>query len=127
MTRDEVQDLVERLERDEALDSAAQARLAALIGGAFPDRPVWRSAQDTALGSTDGVLDLLAEALPSWSVHVTGHSATVTGRWTCTIRETGVRDDDELIGVGKAGSLAHAVAAALLKVIELRGETRRRD
>jgi hypothetical protein len=66
------------------------------------------------------VLCLLAEALPSWSVHISGSSATVAGRWTCTIRETGVRDDDELIGVGKSATLSGAVAAALLKVIGMR-------
>jgi hypothetical protein len=120
MTKDELRGLAGRLEGDGPLDAAAQAKVVALIGAAFPDRPVWRSAQAAALFSTDGALDLLAEALPSWSVHITGHSATVTGRWTCTIRETGVRDDDELIGVGKAGTLANAVAAALLKIIELR-------
>jgi hypothetical protein len=121
MTKDELRRLAELLEGDETLDAAAQAQVAALIGAAFPDRPVWHGAQAAALGSTDGVLDLMTEALPSWSVHITGHSATVAGRWTCTIRETGVRDDDELIGVGKAGTLANAATAALLKVIELKG------
>ena len=127
MRKEEIHGLADRLERDEALDADARVRVAALIGEAFPDRPLWRSAQDEALASTDGMLNLLAEAFPSWSVHITGHSATVTGRWTCTIRETGVRDDDELIGVGKAGTLSNAVAAALLKVIELRKGTRTPD
>lgn len=120
MTNDELRRLADRLEGEGALDAEAVARVAALIDAALPGRPIWTGARAEALSSTDGVLALLAEALPSWSVHVTGHSATVAGRWTCTIRETGVRDDDELIGVGKAGSLPQAVAAALLKVIALR-------
>jgi hypothetical protein len=123
MTPDELRGLSDRLEGDTAPDAAARAELAALIAAAFPGRPVGREALAEALCSTDGALAVLAEALPSWSVHITGHSATVSGRWTCTIRETGVRDDDELIGVGKAATLAAAVAAAMLKIIELRRGT----
>ncbi len=122
MTQDELRELVDRLEKDAAPDAATQAEVAGLIAAAFPDR-LRHGAQAEALGSTDGVLDVLAEALPSWTVHITGQSATVAGRWTCTIRETGVRDDDELIGVGKAATLANAAAAALLKIIALRGRT----
>jgi hypothetical protein len=119
MTNDELRRLADRLEGESVLDPETAARIAALIDAAFPGRSPGDGTQ-AALGSTDGVLGLLAEALPSWSVHITGHSATVAGRWTCTIRETGVRDDDELIGVGKAGRLSHAATAALLQVIALR-------
>ncbi len=121
MTKDELHALAARLEGGEGPNEAEAGRIADLMGAAFPDRPVWRGARAVALGSTDAALGLLAEALPSWSVHITGHSATAVGRWTCTIRETGVRDDDELIGVGKADTLPNAVTVALLKIIELRG------
>lgn len=119
MTNDDIRRLADRLESEAGPDPETAARIAAMIDAAFPGRPLGNGTQ-AALASTDGVLGLLAEALPSWSVHITGHSATVAGRWTCTIRETGVRDDDELIGVGKAGTLSHAATAALLKVIALR-------
>lgn len=112
--------LIERLESQPGLPESDVADIAALIRRAFPDREVFAQAMRGALGSSDAILALLAEALPSWSVHVTGHSASVAGRWTCTVRETGVRDDDELIGVGKAETLPHAILAALLKVVELR-------
>jgi len=121
MTKEELHSLAARLESGEGPEPEEARRIARLIVAAFPNRPVWRGSQADALGSTDAMLCLVAEALPSWSVHVTGHSASAAGRWTCTIRETGVRDDDELIGVGKADTLPHAVAAALLKIIELRG------
>lgn len=120
MTNTELRRLADRLEGEAALDADTAARIVVLIDAAFPGRLLLDGTQAAALASTDGVLELLAEALPSWSVHITGHSATVEGRWTCTIRETGVRDDDELIGVGKAGNLAQAATAALLKVIALR-------
>jgi hypothetical protein len=120
MARQELHALAARLEAGDVPDREMAGRIAQLVAAAAPDRPVWHGAMTGALGSTDAVLGLLAEALPSWSVHISGSSATVTSRWTCTIRETGVRDDDELIGVGKAETLAGAVAAALLKVIGMR-------
>jgi hypothetical protein len=120
MTKEELHALAARFEAGETPDRETAARIADLLERAVPDRPLWRGAQGEALGSTDAVLCLLAEALPSWSVHISGSSATVAGRWTCTIRETGVRDDDELIGVGKSATLSGAVAAALLKVIGMR-------
>jgi hypothetical protein len=120
MTKEELHALAGRLEGGKAPGADDAGRIAAAIGAAFPDRPVWRGAELRALGSTDAVLGLVAEALPSWSVHVSGHSAASAGRWTCTIRETGVRDDDELIGVGKAATLPDAVTAALLRIIALR-------
>lgn len=120
MTKDELHRLAASLEADDAVGSEEAARLARMISTAFPDRPLWQAAQAGVFGSTDALLALVAEALPSWSVHLSGASAIMRGRWTCTIRETGVRDDDELIGVGKAGSPAGAISAALLKVMALR-------
>ena len=121
MTKNELHRLAERLEGNEAFGPGDAVQAAALIGAACPDRPVWQGAQAAAFGSADAMLCLMAEALPTWSVHLGGSSATVSGRWTCTIRETGVRDDDELIGVGQASTPSGAIAAALLKVIGMRG------
>jgi hypothetical protein len=120
MTKTELHRLADRLEGDGPLEPSEAAQAAALIDAACPDRPVWRGARLDTLGSTDAMLCLVAEALPSWSVHLGGSSAQVSGRWTCTIRETGVRDDDEAIGVGQAATAADAVAAALLKVLGMR-------
>jgi hypothetical protein len=118
MTRTELHRLADRLEAGASLDAAEAARL---IDAACAGRPVWRDARAGAFGSTDALLALVAEALPSWSVHLGGSSAHAVGRWTCTIRETGVRDDDEAIGVGQAATAPDAVAAALLKVLGMRG------
>jgi hypothetical protein len=120
MTKDDLHRLAATLEMDDAIGGEDAARLARAIGEAFPGRSLPQLPRAEVHGSTDALLDLVAGALPSWSLHLSGASATVHGRWTCTIRETGVRDDDELIGVGKAASPARAIAAALLKVIVLR-------
>jgi hypothetical protein len=122
MTKDDLHRLAAMLEIGDTLGGEDAARLARTVGDAFPGRLLLPQAPDAdVFGSTDALLGLVAETLPSWSLHLSGASATIHGRWTCTIRETGVRDDDELIGVGKAASAARAVAAALLKVIALRG------
>jgi hypothetical protein len=121
MTNTELQRLADRIEGDAPLSPGEAAQAAQLIDAACPGRPVWRGVRSEAFGSTDAMLGLVAEALPSWSVHLGGSSAQVAGRWTCTIREGGVRDDDETIGVGQAATAADAVAAALLKVLGMRG------
>ncbi len=117
----ELSALIERLESEPGLPDAEVDLIVARLDDAFSDRGIFAGAGRRACASSDALLDLVAEALPSWSLHITGHSASVAGRWTCTIREIGVRDDDELIGVGKAETLPHALLAALLKVVELRG------
>ncbi len=113
--------LISRLETEPGLPDEEVAGIVGVVERAFPDRSTFADARRRTLGSSDSLLRLIAEALPTWSIHITGHSATVAGRWTCTIRETGVRDDDELIGVGKAKTLPQALLAALLKIIELKG------
>jgi hypothetical protein len=123
MTKDDLQSLAARLEIGADLGPEDVEAFASSVSAAFPDRPIWRGSKEATLGSTDALLCLMAEALPSWSVHISGQSATIDGRWTCTIRETGVRDDDEVIGVGKGESLPRAVAAAMLKTIQLRARS----
>jgi hypothetical protein len=120
MRKDDLHRLAATLETDGATGSHDEARLARAIGEAFAGRLPEPMTEGDPVDSTDALLDLVAIELPSWSLHLSGASATVQGRWTCAIRETGVRDDDELIGVGKAASPAQAVAAALLRVIALR-------
>lgn len=121
MTKDDLHRLAATLERDGVIGSEDADRLAGAIGHAFSDRPMLRTLGAEAFGSSDALLELVAAALPNWSLHLGGSSATVHGRWTCTIRETGVRDDDELIGVGKSPTAAGAITTALLKVMALRG------
>jgi hypothetical protein len=121
MTKDDLHHLAATLEKDGVIGGENAARLAGAIAASFQGSPMARAARADTFGSTDALLDLVAEALPSWSLHLGGSSATVQGRWTCTIRETGVRDDDELIGVGKSPTAAGAIMAALLKIMVLRG------
>ena len=66
--------------------------------------------------SFDKALALIAKVLPGWSVGLDG-TAVAGGNWTCRLRATGLRDDDELIGLGAAGTAPVAMIVALLQVM----------
>lgn len=66
--------------------------------------------------SFDKALSLIADALPGWAVGLEG-TAAVGGTWTCKLRATGLRDDDELIGLGTAATAPLAMIVALLQVL----------
>lgn len=120
MTKGDASTLADRLEGGDGPTSADIAGIAAFVGRAFPGHALWDGADAGAAGSSDDILSAIASTMPSWSVHISGHSGSIRGRWTCTIRETGVRDDDELIGVGRAATLQTALLAAFLRVIDLK-------
>jgi hypothetical protein len=65
----------------------------------------------------------MAEALPSWSVHISGHSATSTAAGPARSARRACATTTKLIGVGKGESLPRAVAAAMLKTIQLRARS----
>jgi hypothetical protein len=51
--------------------------------------------------SFDTALALIAKVLPGWSAGPDG-TGVAGGKRTCRLRATGLRDDDELIGIGAA-------------------------
>jgi hypothetical protein len=65
----------------------------------------------SALVSTEAALALADAVLPGWSIVLERASG-----WRCTLRESGTRDDDELIGVAAAPTPAPALLGALLAV-----------
>jgi len=72
---------------------------------------------DPGLASSfDKALSLIGQALPGWGVGLDG-TAAAGGTWTCRLRATGLRDDDELIGLGTAATAPLAMIVALLKVL----------
>lgn len=73
------------------------------------------------LASTDAALALAGRLLPLWTVRLEGLAGGSHGRWSCLLRETGVRDDDELVGTGQAATPALAILAALLLALSRRG------
>jgi hypothetical protein len=69
-----------------------------------------------AITTTDGVMQLVDDIYPDWSVHVHGRANDRDGHWRCTLRENDTGDDDAVIGTGRAPVLSQAVLAALLHV-----------
>lgn len=67
--------------------------------------------------SFDKAFTLIRQTLPNWSVVLQGAGATVRGEWVCTLRDSGLRDDVELIGVGRAATAPLAMILALLQVL----------
>ncbi len=71
---------------------------------------------EAALSSTDAAISLACRLLTGWEIRLQGLAVEDEGRWVCSLRQGTARDDDEVIGIGKARSAGHAVLAALLIV-----------
>jgi hypothetical protein len=112
--------LVDRIEHAAAPD--LDLAVAALQGlrAALPD-----AAADLRVGmveTTDAALHLVVRTLPTWSVTLEGTAREPVGRWTCTLRPSGVRDDEEVIGIGRAPTPPLALLVALLRVVIARAK-----
>ena len=68
------------------------------------------------LGSTDAALRLVDAALTGWDIMLQGVAREPDGHWICTLRRMRSSDDDEVLGVGRAPALPHAICGALLHV-----------
>lgn len=113
MDDDQLQTLADRIQSAAGLD--IDLAFAALEGlrAALPEAgPELRAG---AVESADLALNLVARTLPDWSVVLEG-TAREPGHWTCTLRPFGLRDDEEVIGIGRAATPPLALIAALLRV-----------
>jgi hypothetical protein len=115
MNRDQLQALADRIESARSLElDLAVATLEGLRAALPQARPDLRPG---VVESTDAALHLVARALPDWSVALSGTAHEPEGRWTCTLRPSGARDDEEVIGIGRAPTPPLALIAALLRVV----------
>ncbi len=122
MEHNQLKDLLEKIEKAETIDQELETAVLDGMNNAFPEKAVWKAHQSKSLEATDEVLRLLAILLPDWSISLKGFANDEDGRWTCTLRESGVLDDDEVIGIGRSPNLPLAIIAALLEVTILRKE-----
>lgn len=120
MEHGQLTELLEKIETAEQLDQELESAVLDGMNSAFPGKAVWTAHQAKILEATDEVLRLVDIVLPNWSISLKGFANEADGRWTCTLRETGVLDNDEMIGIGRAPNLPLAIIAALLKVTILR-------
>ncbi len=120
MEHNPLKDLMEKIENADRLDAELEVAVLDGMNAAYPGKAVWAAHQASPLEATDEVLRLVDTVLPNWSISLTGLANDEDGRWTCTLRETGVLDNDEMIGVGKAPSISLAIIAAILNISILR-------
>ncbi|NNU81150.1 hypothetical protein HMH01_11960 [Halovulum dunhuangense] len=113
--------LAERIEAADALDAHLAREAAHALDEIFAGRGLLEALRADGAAGTDAVLRLIDLALPGWQVRLSGTAHGPGGRWTCTLREVGLRDDDESIGVGKGTHPAQALMAALLLSAARRG------
>jgi hypothetical protein len=115
MNRDQMQALAARIEGAASLDLDLAV---ATLEGLRTALPQARSdLRPGAVESTDAALHLVARLLPDWSVALSGTAHEPEGHWTCTLRPSGARDDEEVIGIGRAPTPPLALIAALLRVV----------
>ncbi len=117
MKANRLADLQARLKTATA-DELAEVALNGLVL-AWPPTEVLAVFGADIVTSLDKALDLIGQSLPGWGVAIEGTVAT-GGAWTCTLRDTGLRDDDEVIGIGTAATPPLAMVLALLQVLIIR-------
>lgn len=117
MKANRLADLQARLKAATA-DELAEVALNGLVL-AWPPTDVLAVFGSDVVTSMDKALELIGQSLPGWGVAIEG-TVAIGGAWTCTLRDTGLRDDDEVIGIGTAATPPLAMVLALLQVLIIR-------
>jgi hypothetical protein len=114
MKPEDLETLARRVELADAGDAASMALVVDGLKQAFPAhaRPISGFARNP--DEAAGLLALIADAFHGWTIILKGKASHSDGSWTCSLRESSLLDDDELIGIGKAKTLPLALAAAAL-------------
>lgn len=112
MTQRDVEDLARRIEASATLEGAVATEALAALSGLSP------AASGAAdLASAESALHLLDRALPGWSIRLDGKALEPNGHWSCQLRSSELRDNDEFIGHGKGPAVANALIAAMLRTL----------
>lgn len=119
MKANRIADLQERL-KTATPDELAAVALNGLVL-AWPPTEVLVVFGPDVVTSLDKALDLIGQILPGWGAAIEG-TVAVGGAWTCTLRDAGLRDDDEVIGMGHAATAPLAMILALLQVLIIRSK-----
>jgi hypothetical protein len=114
MTPNRLAELQDRLATAAAGDLSGVAHEGLTL--AWPPTDVLPAFDPDLTASFDKALALITGALPGWGVGLEG-TAVAGGLWTCRLRATGLRDDDEVIGIGAAQTAPLALIVALLQVL----------
>ena len=116
MKAEQIHDLADRIEAASWPDAALGTAILDALKSTCPDQAGSITQDAHLLESTDAALHLVSQNVPDWSVTLQGFAHEPVSHWTCTIREGTVRDDDDLIGIGKAPTPPLALLSALLRI-----------
>lgn len=114
MKSDQMQALLDRIEGASSLEVELAVETLEGLSAALPQARA--DLRPGMVESTDSALHLVTRTLPNWSVALSGTAHEPDGRWTCTLRPSGARDDEEVIGIGRAPTAPLALIAALIRV-----------
>jgi hypothetical protein len=115
MTLNGLDALEDRLAQASAADLPAVVLDGLAMAWPQTDTPL-RFDPDLAL-SMDKARHLIVQTLPDWTISLQGSDHVSGGHWSCTLRESGLRDDLEVLGIGTAKTAPLAMLVALLHVL----------
>lgn len=116
----QLEGLAERLESATANQPGLIEEVAACVSQFLPDTRSQDKVTASDLSSSDDVLHLIDVIAPGWSIRLKGKAFEPDGHWSCTLRPSETRDEDEFIGHAKGPHLANAMMGALLRVLAYR-------
>jgi len=102
-----------KLETTRNMSAADFNRIMCAIGSLLPQITTPSANQ---IASTDKAILVAIEAFPNWSIHIHGQTNCRDGHWRCSLRKNDTRDDDAVIGTGRAPVLAQAILAAVVRL-----------
>lgn len=120
MPNEQFADLDDRLTNATATDLAAVVMDGLVLAWPTPETPPAFKFEVTL--SMDRALDLIVQSLPNWAITLEGAEHASGGHWSCVLRESGLRDDGELLGIGRATTAPLAMTVALLRVFLIRAK-----
>lgn len=116
MEHEELTELATALEKGDASTPQVAAQVLQALREMRTDAEQTPQLDEAALSSTDAAISVASRLLPGWEIRLQGLAVEDEGRWVCSLRQGTARDDDEVIGIGKARSAGQAVLSALLMV-----------
>jgi hypothetical protein len=113
MTKPGIERLIGQIEAASSLDAKTLAQGCDLLRQVFPQAP---ASLETTPASAEAILHLVDVILPNWTIQLTGKAMEPDGHWRASLRESRGSDEDEMVGLGAAATVAQALIAALLRV-----------
>jgi len=98
------------------IDAGLYDEVVRALQAAFPDEGFGESGPLSGRDATDAVLHMVNTHLPEWSIVLKGKAHEADGDWSCTLRQSDLRDNDAMIGTGAGPTLALAMLVAFLKL-----------